>query len=109
MARTDLTWRLGTMGFSYPQWRGVFYPSHLKPAENLSWYSSHFNAVELDTTFHALPTPQRVRAWGEQVDESFRFAAKVPKMITHEEGLDQKAPLLRIFLETMAELGPKLD
>ena len=107
MSRSDITWRIGTIGFGYAEWRGTFYPPRVKAGEYLSWYSAHFDAVELDTTFHALPMPDRVRLWASQVDDSFRFAVKVPKMITHEDGLAQKGALLRLFIQTMQELGNK--
>jgi uncharacterized protein YecE (DUF72 family) len=45
----------GTMGFSYSDWARVFYPAGLKPGEYLSHYARHFDTVELDTTFHAVP------------------------------------------------------
>ena len=54
-------WRLGTMGFGYKEWAGAFYPPGTKPAEYLSYYARHFNAVELDTTFYAIPPPGRTR------------------------------------------------
>ena len=108
MARPDLTWRIGTIGFAYAPWRGVFYPAHVKPPQQLSYYASKFDAVELDTTFHAMPTPERVRVWADQVDDAFRFCVKAPKFVTHEDQLDRKADLLKVFIDTVQELGPKL-
>src|SRR5687767_10613554 len=95
--RTDVTWRIGTIGFSYSPWRGVFYPPGSKPSEYLAHYATRFDSVELDTTFHAMPTPERVRAWADQVDEQFRFVVKTPKMITHEGVIDQRIDLMRAF------------
>ena len=82
-----MRWRLGTMGFSYGDWAGVFYPRGLKNVDWLAHYARHFNAVELDTTFHALPDRDRVRRWGDATPPDFRFAAKTPKGITHESHL----------------------
>jgi uncharacterized protein YecE (DUF72 family) len=76
-------WRLGTIGFGYDDWAGVFYPDRLKPADYLSFYARHFDTVELDTTFHAAPTPDRVAKWAGAAPEGFRFCVKTPREITH--------------------------
>ena len=99
--------RLGTMGFSYADWAGVFYPDRLKPGDYLAYYAKHFDTVELDTTFHATPPADRVRRWAGITPDHFRFCAKVPKMITHD-GLDRRLNEMGEFLDVMRELGPKL-
>lgn len=106
--RTDVTWRIGTIGFGYAEWRNVFYPAGMKSNEYLKQYASRFDSVELDTTFHAMPTAGRVRVWAGQVDDDFRFLVKTPKMITHEGTLDQRIDLMRAFVDTLQEFGPKL-
>ena len=108
MPRGDLTWRLGTMGFSYKDWRDVFYPRSARPGDYLGLYAKQFDLVELDTTFHAVPPPERVAAWAATVPDHFTFTAKVPKAISHEPGLDDKAELFADFARCLAPLGPKL-
>ena len=101
-------WRLGTMGFSYSDWAGVFYPKGLPAGEYLRYYSRYFDTVELDTTFHAVPPPERVRRWAEVTPGEFRFCVKATRVVTHETPADRAVlPLLR-FLEVARELGPKL-
>src|SRR4051812_24078708 len=75
-ARSMSPFRLGTMGFGYDDWAGPFYPKGLRRDEWLTFYARHFNAVELDTTFHATPDVERVRRWAAAVPEDFRFCAK---------------------------------
>jgi uncharacterized protein YecE (DUF72 family) len=58
---------LGTMGFSYKDWQGVFYPSGVTARDYLNYYGRIFNAVEMDTTFYAIPRPAVVRGWAEAV------------------------------------------
>jgi uncharacterized protein YecE (DUF72 family) len=99
--------RLGTMGFSYADWAGVFYPQGMKPGDYLSHYARHFDSVELDTTFHATPPPERVRRWADVTPEHFRFCAKMPKSVTHE-GLDRRLGEMREFVDVMRQFGPKL-
>jgi uncharacterized protein YecE (DUF72 family) len=99
--------RLGTMGFSYGDWAGVFYPQGAKPGDYLAHYARHFDTVELDTTFHATPPVDRVRRWAELTPEHFRFAAKMPRAVTHA-GLDRRLDDMREFVDVMRHMGPKL-
>src|SRR5688572_25829990 len=105
-----MDWRLGTMGFSYADWAGVFYPKGTKPGDYLAYYAKHFDAVELDTTFHAVPPVDRVRTWAEVTPEGFRFCPKAPKTITHDPdvALDRAVGAMHEFLEVISALGPKL-
>lgn len=105
---TKLELRLGTMGFSYPDWSNVFYPKGLKSTEWLSFYARHFNAVELDTTFHAVPPVERVQRWRDETPEDFRFTAKVPKDITHASVIDHAVPAMIDFLDVVSAFEAKL-
>lgn len=100
--------RIGTSAFNAAGWAGSFYPKLMKPAEYLSFYATRFDALELDTTFYATPAPSTVRCWYEKTPPGFLFAAKVPRVITHEKvmvGCDEE---LKNFLNTMDTLGEKL-
>ncbi|MGC4032285.1 MAG: DUF72 domain-containing protein [Tepidisphaeraceae bacterium] len=108
MPRGEIHWRIGTMGFSYKDWRGPFYPTTLKPAGYLSFYARQFDTAELDTTFHAIPPADRVASWAAVVPEDFRFIPKAPKAITHEPTLADKAELFGQFARSLAPMGPKL-
>ncbi len=96
------------MGFGYAPWRGPFYPAGVRQADQLGYYASQFDALELDTTFHAMPTPQRIEQWAKQVDDDFRFAVKTPRVITHEGPLDARRELTQVFLDTLKPMGRKL-
>jgi uncharacterized protein YecE (DUF72 family) len=104
-----MEWRIGTMGFAYDDWRGVFFPPGLKPSDRLAFYAKHYNCVELDTTFHAIPPAERFEKWAASVPDDFRFSVKVPKEISHEESAYATAPQrLRSFCELASRMGPKL-
>jgi uncharacterized protein YecE (DUF72 family) len=109
MRRTDLTWRIGTMGFAYAPWRGLFYPAGLPQSEQLAWYASHFDTIEIDSTFYVIPPTDRVKAWGDMVDDDFRFTTKMVRSVTHEGPPDERADLMRLYLDTLGKLGPKLE
>ncbi|MEM1165875.1 MAG: DUF72 domain-containing protein [Planctomycetota bacterium] len=110
----NTTWRLGTIGFAYPDWAASFYPPGVSGADRLSHYAHHFNAVEVDATFHAIPAPKIVRRWGEAVPDGFTFYLKTPREITH--GADaghlvrsSSHQHMHHFLTVGAELGDKLS
>jgi len=44
---------IGTSGWVYPHWRGVFYPARLPTARWLSHYTQHFSTVELNNSFYS--------------------------------------------------------
>ena len=69
----------GTSGFSYPDWRPDFYPADLRPAGFLAHYAARLPAVELNNTFYARPTPERIRTWVGAVPEAFRFVVKAQR------------------------------
>jgi uncharacterized protein YecE (DUF72 family) len=99
---------LGTMGFSYRDWKGVFYPSGVPAREYLAYYGRIFNSVEMDTTFYAVPRPAVVKGWANAVPENFCFTAKTPQSITHEMGLVNTSQYMVEFIDTMRLLGDKL-
>jgi uncharacterized protein YecE (DUF72 family) len=70
---------------------GVFYPPRTSAAEALGFYSQVYNTVEVNTTFHALPSASTVRAWYERTPAHFTFALKVPRAITHDLRLARPA------------------
>jgi uncharacterized protein YecE (DUF72 family) len=100
--------RIGTMGWSYPDWVGPFYPEGSRAADFLREYAQAFDCVELDTTFYGIPRAANVRSWNTNTPPHFRFAAKLPKEITHEKYLRESEDTLHRFLEAMAPLGEKL-
>ena len=96
------------MGFGYSAWKDVFYPKSVKAPQYLEYYAQHFDAVELDTTFHAMPTADRVKKWASLVPADFRFTVKTPKQVTHEGDLLGNLDLMKAFIDVMRELGPNL-
>ncbi len=101
-------WYLGTMGFSWKDWVGPFYPEGTNANEFLAVYSRIFNAVEIDSTFYGIPRTEVVLNWGSQVPEGFQICAKMPKVITHDMELKGTTPLVNEFLDVMRRLEEKL-
>lgn len=100
--------RLGTQGWNYDAWVGPFYPIGTRPADFLMLYARAFSAVEVDSTFYAIPTTKTVRDWAARVPDGFVFTLKLPKDISHESRLRDPAGLAPQFFDRARELGPKL-
>jgi len=100
-----LTLRVGTSGWSYRDWKGGFYPDGVSARDYLQFYARRFPAVEVDSSFYAAPTRATLQHWLEVTPADFRFVLKVPRSITHEGRLDDKAEALAGFLELLGTLG----
>ena len=100
--------RIGTQGWSYPDWVGTFYPPGAKQEHYLPFYSQVFDTVELDTTFYHAPRPSIVRSWAKHTPAHFRFAAKVPETITHTARLSKVGEQMEEFARALEPLQEKL-
>jgi uncharacterized protein YecE (DUF72 family) len=78
---------LGTQGWAYKSWIGAFDPEGTKSGDYLTEYAKHFCAIEIDSTYYAIPRPRSVGQWRDATPAAFRFAAKFPQVITHEKML----------------------
>jgi len=74
---------MGTSGWSY-RWQGLFYPLEMKPAHYLSYYSTKFNATEINSSFYHFTMTKTIEKWLATTPASFRFAAKLHQEITHK-------------------------
>ncbi|MBE3076513.1 MAG: DUF72 domain-containing protein [Actinobacteria bacterium] len=101
--------RVGTSGWSYDHWAGVFYPDRLPAARRLEFYASRFDTVEIDATFYRLPSEHAVASWRDAVPDGFVFAVKGSRLITHFRRLADVDDALATFLGRMSVLGEKLD
>jgi uncharacterized protein YecE (DUF72 family) len=95
---------VGTSGWSYPTWRGGFYPENARPKDFLRFYSERFPSVELNTSFYQLPAEEQFRSWAAQTPPEFRFAVKMTGRITHSGRLG----LVGTFCEQVRALGDRL-
>lgn len=99
---------LGTVGFGYKQWNGIFYPAGMKPASYLGFYANYFNSVEIDSSFYGTPRAETVEKWKRAVPDTFKFCAKTPQQITHDNRLHNMADDMAYFVNTMGRLDEKL-
>jgi uncharacterized protein YecE (DUF72 family) len=98
---------VGTSGYSYAPWKGIFYPEKLPAAKMLGFYAGRFPTVEINNTFYRMPKPELLEGWASQTPAGFSFALKCPRRITHEKRLADAADPVQRFCETAAVLGDK--
>lgn len=106
-ARMARVW-IGTSGFSYKEWKGTFYPSDLPDREMLSYYSTRFRTVEIDSTFYRMPSEKTLEAWKVATPEDFRFTVKASQQITHRQRLQVPSNALDYLTATVPQLGRRL-
>lgn len=99
---------VGTSGFSYPEWRGTFYPEGLPEKAMLSAYGERLPSVEINNTFYQMPKPALFEGWLQKVPENFTFAIKAPRRITHISKLENVDAAMALFLQTARILGARL-
>ncbi len=97
----------GTSGYSYKEWKGVFYPEKLPAGEMLRFYAGRFRTVEINNTFYRMPAEALLARWAEAVPDDFAFALKAPRRITHDKRLREAGSDLAAFLQRSAVLGAK--
>ena len=99
----------GASGYSFKEWKGTFYPETMKPEEMLAWYSERLPTVEINNTFYQMPKAAVLENWARTTPETFRFAIKASRRITHMSRLkaDSAADSVAFLYRTLATLGPK--
>ncbi|MDI6631314.1 MAG: DUF72 domain-containing protein [Thermoanaerobacteraceae bacterium] len=99
---------IGTSGYSYPHWRGCFYPEGLSSREWLSFYAGRFRTVELNVTFYRLPRKSTFEKWRRMTPPDFTFALKGSRLITHQKRLAAPEEPVALFFQHAVLLEEKL-
>ena len=103
---------IGTSGWSYKEWKNIFYPPELKSTDWLSFYSKTFHITEINASFYNLPKKQTVESWVQKTPDDFLFCPKMSRYLTHIKKLKEpEEPLERFFsvFEPMQhKMGPVL-
>lgn len=76
---------IGTSGFSYEDWKGRFYPESVARRDMLAYYAGRFSAVEINSSYYAIPGAASFEAMHRKTPDGFRFAIKAHKEMTHVE------------------------
>ncbi|SEM22094.1 DUF72 domain-containing protein [Rhodococcus maanshanensis] len=105
--------RIGISGWTYPGWRGDFYPAGLVHRRELAYAAARMASIEINGSFYALQTPESFARWRDETPDGFVFAVKGGRFITHMKRLrDVDTALANFFasgpLALHAKLGPIL-
>jgi uncharacterized protein YecE (DUF72 family) len=103
--------RIGVSGWSYPHWRGAFYPEGLRVKDQLAYCAARFPTLEINGSFYRLPTEKAVAGWrdaGDAGSEGFVFAWKASRYITHYRRLKDVEESLQLVFGRMAGLGDRM-
>ncbi len=99
---------IGTSGWNYPHWRGIFYPKGLSTRKWLSFYADYFDTVEVNATFYGSPKEKTFRNWYKATPKGFIFAVKANRFITHVRRLRDVKEEVKRFYQIVAPLEEKL-
>jgi len=97
--------RIGTAGWAIPRTVADRFPA---TGSGLQRYAGRFDAAEINSTFYRPHRLSTFARWRETTPAAFRFAAKLPRAITHDARLADCQPLLRTFLSEISALGDAL-
>jgi uncharacterized protein YecE (DUF72 family) len=99
---------IGTSGWIYGHWQGIFYPEDLPSKDKLKYFSQHFKTAEINYSFYHLPRPITYQKWYSETPADFIFAVKASRFITHIKRLKGVKEAWQQFLENALNLREKL-
>jgi len=101
--------RIGISGWTYPPWRGVFFPEGWPQKRELEYASRQVSSIEINGTFYSLQRPKSYQAWHDATPEDFLFSVKAPRYITHILRLKEaETAVANFFASGVLCLGQKL-
>jgi len=83
-----------------------FYPRGTK--DELAYYSSQFNSIEMNTTFYRMPEKDQITTWYKKVPSGFQFYPKISQNISHFRRLNDVQPLVEEYCDAISNFKEKL-
>lgn len=112
MSKPKCDIRIGTSGWHYAHWEGLFYPDKLPKSKWFEYYEKDFDTVEINNTFYQLPKEETFKNWHKQATKNFLYTVKANRYITHIKRLKDSEESLERFFERVnilqENLGPVL-
>lgn len=101
--------RCGIGGWTFPPWRGTFYPEGLPQKDELAFASRALSTIEINGTFYSTFKPASWRKWRDETPDDFVFAVKASRYCTNRKRLADAGPSIERFIsQGLTELGAKL-
>jgi uncharacterized protein YecE (DUF72 family) len=98
----------GTSGFSYPAWKGRFYPAALPASRMLAYYAERLNGVELNGSFYRTPPESTLKGWAARTPDGFRLCFKGHRGLTYSADAFDKRGLAADLARRVALVGDRL-
>lgn len=99
---------IGTSGWCYSHWKGIFYPADMKGSEELTYYANHLLSVEINNSFYHLPDAKQFDRWRRMTSKKFIFSVKASRYITHLKKLKADNDGIKVLLKNARHLKEKL-
>ncbi|CAN5115210.1 DUF72 domain-containing protein [soil metagenome] len=101
--------RIGIGGWTYPPWRGTFYPSDLPQKRELEYAAQQFGAIEINATFYGRQSPISWQNWAQTVPDGLQFAVKGSRYcVTRPKLADAGQGIETYLAQGLSALGEKL-
>lgn len=101
--------RIGIGGWTFPPWRGTFYPDKLPHAKELEYASHQLGAIEINSTFYSRQSAKSWEKWASTAPDGFKFTIKGSRFCVMRARLCEGAEGIGNFLaQGFTALGPKL-
>jgi uncharacterized protein YecE (DUF72 family) len=95
---------IGTSGYYYPEWRGVFYPPGTKEKDFLAYYAAQFNAIELNYTYYQMPREKDLANMAARTAGKLRFSVKANEQLTHNIDRQNWPRIARAYKQALRPL-----
>lgn len=96
--------RIGTSGYQYAHWKGVFYPEDMPKRKWFEYYAEHFDTVEINNTFYNLPKAETFEKWHDDTPEGFLYSLKFSRYGTHMKKLKDPDNSIGSFIDRAERL-----
>src|ERR1700712_5677378 len=107
MSGSETSWRVGTSGWQYKDWRGDFYPAKLPQRLWLEHYAGVFDTVEVNNAFYRLPERSTFESWAQRTPPGFVVTVKASRYLTHIKRLKEPQEPVARLLDRYNGLGDK--
>lgn len=97
MVKENVEFFIGTSGWSYDHWQGIFYPEDWPKSRRFEYYAGRFSTVEVNATFYRTFKDQTYHKWRNQAPQAFKYVLKVPRIITHRKYLNDAEESIKQF------------
>ncbi|HPZ24629.1 MAG TPA: DUF72 domain-containing protein [Kaistella sp.] len=83
-----------------------FYPKGTK--DELTYYATQFNSIELNATFYGMPSAEQVQTWKEKTPKDFKFFPKITNTVSHFRRLLNITDVVTQFATAVLNFDEKL-